>query len=417
MDQDTTYVAFDTSKETIAVSIADSGRRKEVRFFGTIASRPEAVRKLVEKLAKQHHRLAFCYEAGPTGYGLYRQIRAMGYDCQVVAPSMVPVRPGGHIKTDRRDATTLAALFRAGELTAIWVPDAAHEAMRDLSRGRQAAMEGLRRARQQLLSFLLRHGRVYPTRSHWTRAHRRWLAEQRFEHAAQQIVFEELIQAVEQAQSRRDRLEQQMVALLPSWSLRGVVAALQALRGVALLSAITLMAEIGDFRRFTNPRELMAWLGLVPREHSSGATTVRGAITKAGQPARPTSTGRGRLDLPATSTRRSRTPSTQSGSAPGYQGCGLESASQVVRPLPAPPACWQADQCCHGRHCARARRLRLGHRHHRHAAARADSLTSHPSTAKETDPDKSSCCAPPGAAAGQGNPRCDSASPIGIRAT
>lgn len=282
MEQDTTYVAFDTSKETLAVAIAEGGRRKEVRFFGTIASRPEAVRKLVEKLAKQHRRLVFCYEAGPTGYGLYRQLRALGYDCQVVAPSMVPVRPGGHIKTDRRDATTLAALFRAGELTGIWVPDAAHEAMRDLSRGRQAAMEGLRRARQQLLSFLLRHGRIYPTRSHWTRAHRRWLAEQRFDHAAQQIVFEELIQAVEQAQARRDRLEQQMVALLPSWSLREVVAALQALRGVALVSAVTLMAEIGDFRRFANPRELMAWLGLVPREHSSGATTMRGAITKAG---------------------------------------------------------------------------------------------------------------------------------------
>ncbi len=209
------YVAFDASKETLAVAMAESGRRKEVRFYGTIASRPEAVRKLIEKLANQHQRLAFCYEAGPTGYGLYRQICAMGHDCQVVAPSMVPVRPGGHIKTDRRDATTMAALFRASELTAIWVPDAAHEAMPDLSRGRQAAMEGLRRARQQLLSFLLRHGRTYPTRSHWTRAHRRWLAEQRFDHAAQQIVFEELIQAVEQAQSRRDRLELQMVALLP----------------------------------------------------------------------------------------------------------------------------------------------------------------------------------------------------------
>jgi transposase len=282
VEQDTTYVAFDTSKEQLAIAIAEGGRRKEVRFFGTIASRPEAVRKLVDKLAKQHRRLAFCYEAGPTGYGLYRQIRALGYECAVVAPSMVPVRPGGHIKTDRRDATTLAALFRAGELTAIWVPDAAHEAMRDLSRGRQAAMEGLRRARQQLLSFLLRHGRIYPTKSHWTRGHRRWLAEQRFEHAAGQIVFEELIQAIEQAQARRERLEQQMVALLPDWSLREVVAALQALRGVALLSAITLMAEIGDFRRFTNPRELMAWLGLVPREHSSGASISRGAITKAG---------------------------------------------------------------------------------------------------------------------------------------
>jgi len=282
MEQDTTYVAFDTSKETIAVAIAESGARKEVRFFGTIASRPDAVRKLVEKLAKRHGRLTFCYEAGPTGYGLYRQLQSLGYDCQVVAPSMVPVRPGGHVKTDRRDATTLAALMRAGELTAIWVPDDAHEAMRDLARARNAATAGVRRARQQLLSFLLRHGRAYPTKRHWTRGHRRWLAEQRFEHAAQQIVFEELIQAIEQVLARRDRLEQQMVALLPNWSLRPVVTALQALRGVAVIAAITLAAEIGDFRRFANPRQLMAWLGLVPSEHSSGASTVRGPITKAG---------------------------------------------------------------------------------------------------------------------------------------
>lgn len=282
MEQDTTYVGLDTSKETIAVAVAESGLRGEVRYYGSISSRPDAVSKLVAKLASRHRHLAFCYEAGPTGYGLYRQIRALGHDCQVVAPSLVPVRPGSHIKTDRRDATTLAALFRAGELTAVWVPDDAHEAMRDLSRARQAAMEAVRRARQQLLSFLLRHGRTYATRSHWTRGHRRWLAEQRFVHAAQQIVFEELIQAVEQATARRDRLATQMVALLPSWSLHAVVAALQALRGVARLGAITLVAEIGDFRRFANPRQLMAWLGLVPREHSSEASTARGAITKAG---------------------------------------------------------------------------------------------------------------------------------------
>jgi transposase len=262
VEQDTTYVAFDTSKETIAVAIAESGQRGEVRFFGAIANRPEAVRKLVDRLGRRHPRLAFCYEAGPTGYGLYRQIRALGHDCQVVAPSMVPVRPGGHIKTDRRDATTLAALFRAGELSAIWVPDDAHEAMRDLVRARHAAMQAVRRSRQQLLSFLLRHGRIYPTKRHWTRGHRRWLAEQRFEHAAQQIVFEELLQAIEQAMARRDRLERQMIGLVPSWSLQPVVAALQALRGLAIIGAITLVAEIGDFRRFANP--------------------LRGAITKAG---------------------------------------------------------------------------------------------------------------------------------------
>lgn len=282
MQQDTTYVAFDTSKETIAVSIAESGRRAEVRFYGTIAHRPEAVTKLVKKLAAQHGRLAFCYEAGPTGYGLYRQIRALGHECHVVAPSMVPVRPGGQVKTDRRDATALAALFRAGELSPIWVPDEAHEAMRDLVRARATAVQEVRRARQQLLSFLLRHGRAYPTRRHWTRAHRRWLSDQRFEHRAQQFVFEELIRTIEQAEDRRTRLEQHMTALLPGWSLAPVVAAIQALRGVAEICAITLVAEIGDFRRFANPRQLMGWLGLVPRERSSGATTARGAITKAG---------------------------------------------------------------------------------------------------------------------------------------
>jgi transposase len=277
-----TYVAMDTSKETIAVAVADGGQRGEVRWYGTISSRPEAVARLIGKLAARHQRLSFCYEAGPTGYGLYRQIRGLGHACQVVAPSMVPVRPGGQIKTDRRDAMALAALFRAGELTAVWVPDEAHEAMRDLVRARTAATAALRRARQQLLSFLLRHGRAYRTASHWTRAHRRWLAEQRFEHVAQQIVFEELIRAIEQAEERRARFEQQMVALLPGWSLAPVVVAIQALRGVAAICAITLAAEIGDFRRFANPRQLMAWLGLVPRERSSGATTARGAITKAG---------------------------------------------------------------------------------------------------------------------------------------
>jgi transposase len=276
------YVAMDVSKERIAVAIAEGGRRGEVRFYGTIASSAEAVARLVGKLSAWHPRLCFCYEAGPTGYGLYRQIRTLGHECQVVAPSMVPVRPGGQIKTDRRDASALAVLLRAGELTPIWVPDDAHEAMRDLVRARSAAMQDVRRARQQLLSFLLRHGHIHPTRRHWTRAHRRWLAEQRFEHVAQQIVFEELIGSIEHAEQRRDRLEQQMRALVPDWSLAPVVAAIQALRGVATICAITLVAEIGDFHRFVTPRQLMAWLGLVPRERSSGATTARGAITKAG---------------------------------------------------------------------------------------------------------------------------------------
>lgn len=278
----TTYVAMDTHKNTIAVALAEGSRRGEVRFVGEIPGRPDAVAKLLTRLGAKHDKLAFCYEAGPCGYGLYRQIKMAGHECVVVAPSLVPTRPGDHVKTDRRDATTLASLFRSGELTAVWVPDDAHEAMRDLCRARQATMEGLRRARQQVLSFLLRHGRVYSGGGHWTRKHRVWLTGQRFDHPARQIAFEELIQAVEETQARRDRLTRQMQELAPSWSLAPVVTAIQALRGVALVSAITLVAEIGDFHRFANPRQLMAWLGLTPSERSSGAKTLRGGITKAG---------------------------------------------------------------------------------------------------------------------------------------
>lgn len=243
----TTYVAMDTHKNTISVAIAESGRRGEVRFVGEIPSRPESVAKMVDRLAGKHDKLAFCYEAGPCGYGLYRQITMLGHECVVVAPSLVPTRPGDHVKTDRRDAVTQASLFRSGELTPVWVPDDAHEAMRDLCRARQAAMEALRRARQQVLSFLLRHGRVYSDGGHWTRKHRLWLSAQRFDHPARQIAFGELVQAVEEAQGRRDRLAKQMQELAPSWSLAKVVTAIQALRGVALIAAITLVAEIGDF--------------------------------------------------------------------------------------------------------------------------------------------------------------------------
>lgn len=283
MDKNTTFVGLDVSKATIAVAAAQGGRRGEVRFYGTIASKPEAVAKLVETLSARHARLVFAYEAGPTGYGLYRQIAKLGHACHVVAPSMTPSRPGDQIKTDRRDAAVLASLLRAGELTPIWVPDSDHEAMRDLVRARISAVAAIRRTRQQLLSFLLRHGRVYRDGvKHWTKRHRRWLGEQRFDHPAQQIAFEEYNRAIEQAEDRRLRLERQIEALLPDWSLLPVVASIQALRGVSVIAAVTLVAEVGDFRRFANPRQLMGWLGLVPRERSSGATRAQGAITKAG---------------------------------------------------------------------------------------------------------------------------------------
>jgi len=174
----TTYVAMDTHKKSISVALAEGGRRGEARFIGEIPGRPEAVGKMVDRLAKKHGQLAFCYEAGRCGYGLYRQITMLGHECVVVAPSLIPTRPGDRVKTDHRDAVTQASLFRSGELTPVWVPDDAHEAMRDLSRARQAAVEALRRARQQVLSFLLRHGRVYSDGEHWTRKHRLWLSAQ-----------------------------------------------------------------------------------------------------------------------------------------------------------------------------------------------------------------------------------------------
>src|SRR3982751_2041389 len=251
-------VGLDTHKARIAVAVAEPGRAGEVRFCGEIANQPEAVRRLIERLAGKHGRLRVCYEAGPCGYGLHRQITALGHDCTVVAPSLVPRKPGDRVKTNRRDALTLARLLRAGELTAVWILDPTHEAMRDLVRARTAAMGAVRRARQQLQGFLLRHGRVFAGREAWSPAHRRWLAGLRFEHPAQQIVLQEQLDAIEEAERRRDRLEAQSRELVPAWSLAPVVAALQAMRGVAFLWAVVLAAGVGAFRGCANPRQLMA---------------------------------------------------------------------------------------------------------------------------------------------------------------
>ena len=281
MAEPITYVGLDVHEETIAVALAAAGKRGEVRGYGTIANTPGALKALADKLAKSGAALRFCYEAGPCGYGIQRQLSAAGHGCVVVAPSLIPRRPGERIKTDRRDAANLARLHRAGELTPVWVPDRAHEAVRDLVRARQAAVRALRQARQQLSGFLLRHGHHY-NRPAWTQMHRRWLAGLRFEQSVHHLVLEDCIAAVEAATARRDRLEAHVAAALPDWSLAPVVRALQALRGMARVAAATLVAELGDITRFANPRQLMAYLGLVPSEHSSGATRRQGAITKAG---------------------------------------------------------------------------------------------------------------------------------------
>ncbi len=282
-DHSEAFVAFDTSKLRNAVAIADGGRAGEIRFLGEIENTGAATAKLVRKLAARHQRLTFCYEAGPTGYGLYRLIKSLGHECMVVAPSLIPRKPGDRVKTNRRDALSLVKLLRAGELTAVWVPDRHHEAIRDLSRARGTAALDLRRKRQQMSAFLLRQGLHYPENRHtWTKAHMNWLASQKLAHVEQRIVFEEMMLAMRQAQERIERLEQAIRAAVPDWSLAEVVTALMAMRGMDLVSATTFLAEIGDLSRFQTPRELMAYLGLVPSEDSTGGTVKRGPITKAG---------------------------------------------------------------------------------------------------------------------------------------
>ena len=276
------YVAFDTSKLRNAVAIAECGRSGEVRFLGEIAASEEATRKLAGKLADKYRRLTFCYEAGPTGYELYRLIKSLGHDCLVVAPSLIPKKPGDRVKTNRRDALSLATLLRAGELTAVWVPDPAHEAMRDLTRAREAAVDDLKSKRQQVLSLLLRLGRYYPGKRTWTKMHMNWLASQKLMHAEQRIAFEEMLLAVRQAQERIARLEVAIRAAVPDWSLAQAVTALMALRGIDFVSATAFLAEIGDLTRFATARQLMGYLGLVPSEQSTGDKVKRSGITKAG---------------------------------------------------------------------------------------------------------------------------------------
>ena len=282
MKRSEAFIGLDVHKETIAVAIAESGRNGEVRYWGTMPNTMHHLRQLVTKLAKKHSQLEFTYEAGPCGYDIYRQLKEMGFACQVIAPSHIPRRPGDRVKNDHRDAITLARLARAGELTAIWVPDPVHEAMRDLVRARHATAKDLKTARQRIQSFLLKHAASTYEGKAWTARHRRWLAGRRFPHECQQIAFQSYLNAMEQCLSRRSDLEEQIRGLVPSWALGTLVNELQALRGVALLVAVTLVSEVGDMRRFATAKHLMSFLGLTPGEHSSGASIRPLGITKAG---------------------------------------------------------------------------------------------------------------------------------------
>lgn len=281
--QEKLYVGLDVHKASISVSVAEDGRDGPVRFLGPVPNTPADIEKLAVRLAKDGHQLEFCYEAGCTGYVIHRQLVSLGHGCMVVAPSKIPFMPGDRTKTDRRDSQRLAILHRSGDLTRVWVPDETHEAIRDLVRALMDAVIQLMRARQQLLAFLLRHGRIYPAgRKNWTQRHRVWLASQTFSQPAHQIVFQDYQEAVFTAQDRRDQLVKRIVAVIPTWSLAPLVSALRGLRGIDLISAVTFVAATGDLTRFETPRQLMAYLGLVPSEHSSGTRISRGGITKTG---------------------------------------------------------------------------------------------------------------------------------------
>ena len=274
------FVGLDVHKDKIAVAVAEA-EGAPARYVGNLGHDLKAVLKVLAKYGAPAQ-VQVVYEAGPTGFGLYRSLCECGYPAQVIAPSLIPRRAGERIKNDRRDCLRLAELARAGELTAIWVPDAEHEALRNLWRAREDALAMRQQGRQQLKAFLLRSDRRYAGKTSWNAAHLGWIAEQKFAAAADQTVLGEYQLALATAEQRVQRVTQALTHAIEGWRFEPTVAALRSLRGIDLVSAIGLVAEIGDFRRFATPRQLMGYLGLVPSEHSTGDSVRRGSITKTG---------------------------------------------------------------------------------------------------------------------------------------
>lgn len=275
------YVGLDVSKEKIAVAIAEEGRG-EPRYFGMIPHSTEMIKKLIKKIGTPEN-LRVCYEAGPTGYPLYRTLFNLGVHCEVIAPSLIPQKPGERIKTDRRDAVRLAQLYRAGELTSIYVPDEDDEALRDLVRAREDAKEDELRSKHRLVKFLLRNDIKPPAGTKkWTKKYRDWLDKLPFERSSSQIVFQEYYHQLKELEQRVKRYEEEIKLQATQGVRAPIIQALQGLRGVALITATSLVAEIGSFKRFSTPKQLMSYVGLVPSEHSSGNRRVQGNITKTG---------------------------------------------------------------------------------------------------------------------------------------
>jgi transposase len=276
----TVYVGLDVHKESIVAACAvDYG---EVQALGQVGIREYEWERLCKRMQSKAAKVVFVYEAGPCGYALQRFFSRKGYDCKVCAPSLIPKKAGDQVKTDRRDAEKLVRQLRVGDLSFVHVPDERDEAFRDLVRAWGAAKEDLKRAKQRLKSFLLVHGVRYEGKATWNDAHRRWLSEFTFQQAWSQLAFQEHRRTLEDRYAQCDRLEQMLREAAPAWRFHPLIQALQALRGIQFTVAVGLVAEAGDLSRFDNPRQLMAWLGLVPSEYSTGQSIRKGGITKCG---------------------------------------------------------------------------------------------------------------------------------------
>lgn len=279
------YIGLDVHKAQMQIGLAFSGRR-DVELYGKSSTDVDSflavLRRILKKYDLDKTEVALCYEAGPTGFVLARRLRTLGYACEVVAPSLIPTRASDRVKTDRRDARKLASLFRAGELTAVHVPEVEDEVIRDVGRARTDAVEVQKRAKQQLSALLLRNGYHYKGKSTWCEPHLRYLRELVLPHRAQKMVLEEYLQRIDGASAQVERIEANMELLLQDWSRRDFVKALQGFRGFQLVSSMVVTGELGDLLRFTHPRQLMAYIGLVPSEQSSGDKRRQGSITKSG---------------------------------------------------------------------------------------------------------------------------------------